>query len=492
MNWINKLTTPIFLTLTVAIGAVLRFWDIAKSSIWHDEGYTMMLAPDGVLEILWRTGRDVHPPLYYVALHYWMELFGTTEAAARSLSVVFMLACIPIGYLLVKRLCSESAGRLAAIFVAFGPFLVRYSQEARMYAMVAFILLLSTYFLVRAVESKSSNKWFVFYAVTIAAALYTHYYSIFMILVHWSYVLYVTSRKDKRGLFDYRWWLANFAGAALFLPWLPSALAQVKRVQASFWIPPSNIETLPNTLMQFMVYNNLTELGKPVKLGISFIFVGFVVGLWVYAKKYRSSTFLMAAYALAAPVLVVMVSVLLSRPIYVDRYFVFSAVAFYALLAIILVHGWPFAKKSALSAITAAVMLVVFMIGNLNVYKYGNHQMREIGRVVNEQYQNGDEIISGELYTFFDFSYYNKTATETKLWAKNGINGYGETSLIFDRADQVVVKDLAVINPSSGYVWVVGKTGPKDYFDKVPANWQPVGPKYEYGYSAAQKFAVSR
>jgi hypothetical protein len=167
-------------------------------------------------------------------------------------------------------------------------------------------------------------------------------------------------------------------------------------------------------------------------------------------------------------------------------------VAFYTLLGVILVHGWPFAKHKTLSAVTAAILLVVFMIGNLNVYKYANHQMSEIGRVVNSEYQNGDEIISGELYTFFDFSYYNNTATETKLWAKNGVNGFGESSLIFDRADQVIVKDLAIIKPASGYVWVVGKTGQKDYFDKVPANWEPVGPKYEYGSSAAQKFAVSR
>ncbi len=492
MNLLNRVSTTKFLGITILAGAILRFWDISKSSIWHDEGYTMMLAPDSVLEILWRTGRDVHPPLYYIVLHYWMELFGTTEAAARSLSVVLMLACIPLGYLLVRRLFTEPAARLAAIFIAFGPFLVRYSQEARMYAMVAFILLLSTYFLVRAVELKSSNKWFVFYAVSISAALYTHYYSIFMILVHWGYVLYISSRKNKRGLFDYRWWLANFVGAALFLPWLPSALAQVKRVQASFWIPPSNIETLPNTLMQFLVYNNLTEIGVPAKVGISAAFLALVIGLWLYAKKYRSSTFLLASYALAAPILVVLVSVMLSRPIYVDRYFVFSAVAYYALLAVILVQGWPFAKKRGLTAISAAILLVIFMIGNLNVYKYANHQMREIGRVVNEQYQNGDEIISGELYTFFDFSYYNRTATETKLWAKNGVNGYGESSLIFDRADQIVIKDFSNINPPSGYVWVVGKTGQKDYFDKVPANWQAVGPKYEYGSSAAQKFAVSR
>lgn len=488
---LSRLSAPIFLVVVVAIGSILRFWNITKSSIWHDEGYTMMLAPNGVLEILWRTGRDVHPPLYYIVLHYWMVLFGSSEVAARSLSAILMIACIPLAYLLVKRLYSESAARLAALFVAIGPFLVRYSQEARMYALVAFLLLLSTYFFVRALEKGSKKRWYVFYAVALAAALYAHYYAVFMIVVHWAYVLFRSNRARREGLFDIKWWLANIGAAALFLPWVPTAMAQLKRVQASFWIPPSNAETLPNTLMQFTVYNNLSELGSAMKLVIALGFLALTAGLMVYAKKQRSATFLLTAYALAGPVLVVAVSILLSRPIYVDRYFVFAAVGLYALLAAILIHGWPFAKQKTLAAISIAALTVLFMIGNLNVYKSSDHQMRKIGDVINSQYTPGDEVVSGELYSFFDYSYYNRTGAQTRLLSSGGVNGYGESSLIFDRSDAIVVHSLSELRPTSGFVWVVGKTGEKDYFNKVPSNWSVAGPKYQYGYSAAQRYAIN-
>jgi hypothetical protein len=116
--------------------------------------------------------------------------------------------------------------------------------------------------------------------------------------------------------------------------------------------------------------------------------------------------------------------------------------------------------------------------------------MRVTGQVVDSGFQPGDEVVSGELYTFFDFSYYNHTGATLRLLAPGGVNGYGESSLIYDRADQIVVHSLSDVHPASGRVWLVGKTGPHDYYDQSPANWQPIGPKQEHGYTAVQLYQV--
>jgi uncharacterized membrane protein len=464
---------------------MVRFVNIAKSSIWHDEGYTMMLAPQSPLEILARTGRDVHPPLYYLVLHYWMLVFGNSETAARGLSAVFMLGVVIVGYLLVKRLfANENYARLAALFLALAPFLVRYSQEARMYGMVAFVLLVATYAMVRALEA-GSYKWWGVYALALSAGLYTHYYSVFMILVHWLYVATISNYKARKGVFNLRWWGANILAAALFLPWLPTAYAQFTRVQASFWIPKPNLHTLPNTFMQFLIFNNT-----------NFPWLGLVVtaflvllNIWALVKiKLKKSFLLLVFYSVLSPGLVVLLSY--KRPIYVDRYFVFAAVAFYMLLAVSLLT--VFAGRRLLASIAITLATIAFGVGIQQVYYQSNHQMRQIGEVVNHQYRQGDDILSGELYTYFDFSYYNHTGYLLKLWSKNGVNGYGESSLLYDRADQIVVHNLSDLHPASGFVWVVGKTGAHDYYDKVPSNWTPVGLKYTAGYSAVQEYQVTR
>jgi len=482
MKRLVTLPAWIYLGVVVVIGAILRLWDSTKSSIWHDEGYTMMLAPMNPLEIITRTARDVHPPLYYLVLHYWMALFGTSELAARSLSTVFTLVAIPIAYLLIRKLWTESAARLAALFVATGPFLIRYSQEARMYGMLACIVLVATYALVKAVET-NRWVWWAGYALLIAAGLYTHYYTIFVIIAHWIYMLAQTSRTKHAGLWNFRWWAANVLALLLFLPWVPSAVAQFTRVQASFWIPRPNAGTLPETLFQFLTYGSGGNISVPWRIAAGLVFIGAIVAAWVAVPKRRLALVLLSAFCLTGPVLVFLLS--FQRPIYVDRYFVFAGVAFYCLLAV-LVSLLP--RKTMVVATLA--ILALFGIGIYNIHKGANHQMAAIGAYVNAHYQPGDEILSGELYTFFDFSYYNHTGEQTRLWSKNGVNGYGESSLIYDRPNEVIVHNLADLHPESGRVWVVGKIGQKDYYTKIPANWVPIGPKITAGQSAVQEYQV--
>ena len=138
------------LWLALAAGAGLRFINITKSSIWHDEGYSLMLAPQSVSQILARTGRDVHPPLYYLSLHFWLELFGHSELAARSLSLACSVGTIVVIFFLMRDLFGPRPARLAALLAAAAPFLIRYAQEARMYAMVAFWLALA----------RISHRWY--------------------------------------------------------------------------------------------------------------------------------------------------------------------------------------------------------------------------------------------------------------------------------------------------------------------------------------------
>ena len=54
----------------------------------------------GVVEVI---AKDVHMPLYFVALHYWELFFGTSELAIRSLSLLFFLLSIPVMFFLGLR-----------------------------------------------------------------------------------------------------------------------------------------------------------------------------------------------------------------------------------------------------------------------------------------------------------------------------------------------------------------------------------------------------
>jgi hypothetical protein len=61
------------------------------------------------------------------------------------------------------------------------------------------------------------------------------------------------------------------------------------------------------------------------------------------------------------------------------------------------------------------------------------------GALVNREYRPGDMIVSAELYTFFDFSYYNHTGQPVHLLSPEPFGQYGEWSLIHDKETELRV-----------------------------------------------------
>jgi mannosyltransferase len=504
-----------WLAAITALGAVLRWAYIAKSSIWYDEGFSMMLSARTPSEIWVTNIRDVHPPLYYLVLHYWLLLFGTSETAARSLSAVLMLGVIISTYFLVKRFFSVPTARLAALFVACGPYMVRFSQEARMYGMLTFFLITATYFLVRAVQDNRKIDYVV-YGLLMTAAIYTHYYTIFAALVHWLYILHsrpLPAEKRKNPLnwilADKAWFASMIGLVVLFLPWLPKAVGQFTKVSNGFWIAGPAPDTIARTLIQFLTFDNLdipaheafkisTLSFNPISVAWHLLalvgFIGLIVLAYRSNKAKRNGLMLFTTYALLPSLLVFLIS--LRRAIYLDRYFTFAAVAFYALLAILIYLDWG---KKPLPAVVRWTMVAVILAtmgwGITNVYAGENHHMRDTANDILAGYQPGDSVVSAELYTFFDMSYYmNQYHLGQLRLLRSGetIDGYGVTSLIYDRLDGIILEDYADLKPSSGYVWVIAQETREDFFTKVPANWQTIGPRGHEGRVETQRFFVAK
>ena len=73
-NW--GLQTTAALVAVLILGFSLRLYGITSESIWLDEAFSIQLAKYDPVEIIRKTARDVHPPLYYLLLHFWINLFG--------------------------------------------------------------------------------------------------------------------------------------------------------------------------------------------------------------------------------------------------------------------------------------------------------------------------------------------------------------------------------------------------------------------------------
>jgi hypothetical protein len=110
-----------------------------------------------------------------------MRLFGTSEAAVRSLSALFGTAAIPLAYAIGRRLATPRIGLVAAALVAFNPLLVWFSQETRPYALLVLLSGLSFLFFTEALE-RPRGRVLAGWALASGLALATHYFAALVIL----------------------------------------------------------------------------------------------------------------------------------------------------------------------------------------------------------------------------------------------------------------------------------------------------------------------
>jgi mannosyltransferase len=224
------------LLAVLVLAAFLRFYRLDAQSFWNDEGNSARIAERSVILIVEGAAGDIHPPGYYLLLHFWRAVFGQSEFALRSLSGVAGLALVGCTYLLGRWLFDEVTGLIGAFLAALSPFGIYYAQEARMYALLGALSALSTLLVVRILQSTGSRRAprfralapFVAYAAVGAAGLYTHYAFVFVLVAQnvlfglWWLIDLLREQPRWRPLTA--WAGVQAAVFVLYLPWLPRAL----------------------------------------------------------------------------------------------------------------------------------------------------------------------------------------------------------------------------------------------------------------------------
>jgi hypothetical protein len=164
-----------------ALAAAFRFATIAGQSYWADEALTVHELHMGFGPMLSAvTHAETTPPLYFILAWAWAHLFGTGEAALRSLSAIAGVIVVPITYLCGRELVSRRAGIIAAAFAAVNPFLIWYSQEARAYMLLIALAGASFLWFIRA-ERRPSRANVAWWAIFSALALATHFFAGFLV-----------------------------------------------------------------------------------------------------------------------------------------------------------------------------------------------------------------------------------------------------------------------------------------------------------------------
>ena len=165
----------------IFLATLLRLSNIEAASLWYDEAISVLAAESTGAELLENTLQDPLAPLYYLILNAWFRLVPATDVTGRLLSTFLGLLLIPMGYLLsVDLLRQERLGLLVALLITISPFHILYSQELRMYTLLMLLATLAAFAYLRARRS-TDLRWWLFFALSSLAAVYTHLFSAFLL-----------------------------------------------------------------------------------------------------------------------------------------------------------------------------------------------------------------------------------------------------------------------------------------------------------------------
>lgn len=330
--------------------------------LWRDEAFSFVMAQQNIFDIIRTTAIDFNPPLYYILLHYWMILFGDSEIAMRSLSLVFYGLTLFILYEIMTQVFRIPFKKsiFYFIFIAINPFLLFYAFEARMYTMVTFFVALSYYAL-------WTNKKKL-YVLALIASLYTHYFSVLILGVQlFEHLLSFFPQEKQIGILVkvYRYFTLSFLRKQLnllaksfqflipillFFPWAVYLLTVHDFGSGDFWIivpPAKDILYLP-----FVLYTGYERVfgkyyhGEAGYTGFHsylniLLFLLLIIPIIRYLILFISSKikfkpansqnhtvqnhkiFSLYLWAFVPPVMLFLIS-LVSTPLYHPRYFIFA------------------------------------------------------------------------------------------------------------------------------------------------------------------------
>lgn len=317
---------------------------------------------------------ELNPPLFFILAWVSEKLGGDSAQSLKLVSLVAGTATIPLTYVLGRRTIGVLAGVVAAALVAFAPFMIFYSTEARPYALLVLLLVLSTLALLNALET-GRLAWWIAYAALSCAAAYTHFTAVFMLVAQLGWAM-LTHPRARRALV-----LANAGAAVGFLPWLPALIKSERspgtkvyaflepfnwhdvRVDLGHWAvghPFLALATVPGTVAAGMVVSGGALAG-----------LGAV--LWSRRAghpqaRLRPEVVLVVVLAFAAPVGIALFSSL-RESVWFARNLISSWPGLAVLFAGLLTY-----PRAAWRAVAVGLVLTPFAIGGLKMLKTSNQR----------------------------------------------------------------------------------------------------------------------
>jgi len=380
----------------IALGSRLAF---LRDSIRLDEAQSLWQTNHSYGYLLHIVAEDVHPPLYHLVLRTWRLLFGADIETARALSVLFLLASVPLVYLLARRSLTRNWALFATVLFSCSPFAQWYGNEARMYSMLLFVTLVSQLFFLSIITTGRTSAW-VGYAVAAIAGVYVHYFFVFVLIAQGLFLLALAPKLGRGAVFR----MVGVAAAvgAAFTPWFLYFSANGAASGTRPSLPSPSSVDYSNVYSQFLFGFQSEGINTTLVSTWPLLVLAALAGVRVGGKVDRTTVYMLVAAFV--PVLLAFAISHVVSPFFLSRYMI------PALPALLIVVVRFISGLSRPIARTLAVgLLAVTVVGTVVQATSPATPVQEDYRAaasLAEQATVSDVVVISSAFTVYPFEYY--------------------------------------------------------------------------------------
>jgi uncharacterized membrane protein len=459
------------------LGAILGSLFLATHSLFLDETVSATLAT-----VPWHRFTDVvehrepNQGLYYLILRGWV-VFGHSEAALRSLSVLAAVGALAVVILVTRELFGQRVALLCGLLLAIDPLYVQFAQDVRGYSMCLLLVSASSLLFVRGIQRPQSRPLLTWgaYALITALAAYTNFWAALVPLAHAASLLFLPRARIP-------WRRLVPAAVALVVLLVPLALLiQATDSAGVNWASGSSAGRLI-TRIRDHVPHAVLDLAV---LMLVVVVLGIVLALRrrpAVAELFdRQWPLFLTLCWLVVPVAAVVLLSLVDKPLLVVRYLMVSLPPAVIVVALLIVWLWDRLApgRNRTSRIGAPLLLVVALVFSMafTVQWYDNGGPQDFRSAVTylaHEGQPGDGVLMFAVYERMPVEWYLRDYPEAQRTLRPVFPSlaFGVNPLYFDGSLSITKAD--VLRSASKYhrVWFVLVTADKHLYTGNEASVQ--------------------
>jgi uncharacterized membrane protein len=336
----------LYFLIIVLVNILFKVIQLDFSSFWYDEIVSIESASLDFGHIKHVSEWDNNPPFYYYCLSVWIKLFNDSEFCVRLLSVIFSSLSAGVIFLLANKFFNKSTAIIASFLYLSSNFLYFYSHEARAYALISLLVLVSSYLFLNFKE-KNTWKHIVFLGIINFLIAYTHYIAGLVLVFEVLFVLFYFDKKQKVKFL-------NSVLISILLIFIRFTKKQFLLIfafnspESTFWLKKSEFSYLQEVLSEFFFDYYLII---PLLLVIT---VGIVLSHKYKNEKSNFEVIYSLIVGLGSIIIVYLVGIKVS--IFLDRYLIFAVPFIYILIA----YSFSFIKNKYFGIIFSMLFLIYF------------------------------------------------------------------------------------------------------------------------------------